>query len=105
MIIIKTSSDNQANLEEISKTLLSKRLAGCINLIPDCLSYFNWKGKFNKNKESLLLIKTTKNNEKDIYNIIEKMHTYQTPEIITLSVNNVVSTYSKWLLAETRNND
>ncbi len=105
MIIIKTSSDNQTNLEEISKTLLSKKLAACINLIPNCTSYFNWKGKLNKNKESLLLIKTTKKNENAIFNIIGKMHTYKTPEIISLSVDNVASDYSKWLLKETGNND
>ena len=105
MIIIKTSSDNQTNLEEISKTLLSKKLAACINLIPNCTSYFNWEGKLNKNKESLLLIKTTKKNENAIFNIIGKMHTYKTPEIISLSVDNVASDYSKWLLKETGNND
>ena len=40
MIIIKTSSDTIEILEEISKKLISKKLAACANIIPNCYSSF-----------------------------------------------------------------
>ncbi len=40
MIIIKTSSDTIEIIEEISKKLITKKLAACVNIIPNCYSYF-----------------------------------------------------------------
>ena len=105
MIIIKTSSDEQGILEKICSIILEKKLAGCANIIPNCLSFFTWENKIQKNKENLLLITTLKINETKIYNIIRKFHNYKTPEIITLKVNNVEDDYFKWLTEVTEKND
>ena len=105
MIIIKTSSDKQDILKKICNIILEKKLAGCINIIPNCLSFFTWENKIQKNKENLLLIKTLKINETKIYNIIKKFHNYKTPEIITIKVNNVEDDYFKWLTEVTEKND
>ena len=71
MIIIKTSSDDKSVLEKICNTLLEKKLAGCANLLTNCLSFFTWESQIQRNKESLLLIKTLEINEDKIYNIIK----------------------------------
>ena len=97
MIIIKTSSDKEIILEEIAKVLLKDKIAGCINLIPGCTSLFTWDNKFNKNTEHLIMIKTIKENERRVYDIIKKMHNYEIPEIITLNVQNLDKDYKKWL--------
>ena len=97
MIIIKTSSDKKSVLEDIAKVLLKDKTAGCINLIPDCTSLFTWDNKLNKNTEHLIMIKTIKENEQRVYNIIKKMHNYEIPEIITLNVLNIDKDYKKWL--------
>ena len=97
MIIIKTSSDKEIILEEIAKVLLKDKIAGCINLIPGCTSLFTWDNKFNKNTEHLIMIKTIKENERRVYDIIKKMHNYEIPEIITLNVQNIDKDYKKWL--------
>ena len=43
------------------------------------------------------MIKTIKENEQKVYNIIKKMHNYEIPEIITLNVQNIDKDYKKWL--------
>ena len=105
MIIIKTSSDDQDTLEKISNILLKQKLAGCINIMPDCISFFTWENKVQKNKESLMLIKTIKINEKKIFKKIKELHNYKTPEIITFKVENVDSDYLKWLNEVIEQND
>ncbi len=97
MIIIKTSSDKKSVLEDIAKVLLKDKIAGCINLIPGCTSLFSWDNKLNKNTEHLIMIKTIKENEQKVYNIIKKMHNYEIPEIITLNVQNIDKDYKKWM--------
>ena len=104
MIVIKTSSDNKQILEKIALKLLNQRVAGCVNLFPAFISYFVWDNKINKSKENLLFIKTIKKNEGKAYEIIQNMHNYDTPEIITLTVENVEKHYKRWLMKETKIN-
>ena len=105
MIIIKTSSDDQDTLEKISNILLKQKLAGCITIIPNCISFFSWENKVQKSKESLMLVKTIKVNEKIIFKKIKELHNYKTPEIITFKVESLDSDYSKWLNEVVEQND
>jgi len=45
----------------------------------------------------LLLIKTTKEREKDIYHTVESLHTYDTPELITIPIDHGSLPYLQWL--------
>ena len=47
-------------------------------------------------KEDILFIKTMKRNEKLVYEVIRVIHDYETPEIITIAINNTDSSYLKW---------
>ncbi len=97
MIIIKTSSDKLNILKSISKKLVEKKLAGCINLLPQCLSFFYWNDKVQENKEYLMLIKTTQDKEKKIYKLIYSKHNYDIPEILTINVASADKKYLHWM--------
>jgi len=43
------------------------------------------------------MIKTTKAREKDIYQTVQSLHSYDTPELITLPIDNGSDTYLHWL--------
>ena len=105
MIIIKTSSDTIEILEEISKKLISNKLAACVNIISNCYSYFFWEGNMQKNKEYLAFIKTIKNNEKKVYKIIKNYHNYDVPEILTIDVDNIDYPYMEWALGVIKKDD
>ena len=105
MIIIKTSSDTIEILEEISKNLIRKKLAACVNIIPNCYSYFFWEGNMQKNKEYLAFIKTIKNNEKKVYKIIKNYHNYDVPEILTIDIDNIDYQYKDWALGVIKKDD
>jgi len=45
----------------------------------------------------LLLIKTTKEREKDIYHTVESLHSYDTPELITIPIDHGSRPYLQWL--------
>ena len=68
----------------------------CINVLENVSSHYKWKGKVENEKEDILLIKTMKRNEKLVYKVIKIAHDYETPEITTLSVNNVEKSYLNW---------
>ena len=98
IIVIKTSSDKYKILKDIAEKILKIKLAACVNLISNVDSIYEWNGKVVKEKEIIMLIKTIKNNETEIYNTIISMHNYEVPEILTFNTYNVGKDYADWLI-------
>ena len=96
LIIIKTTVKNKVTRENIINELIKNNYVSCINLIENVSSYYKWQGKVENEKEDILFIKTMKRNEKLVYEVIRVMHDYETPEIITIAINNIDSSYFNW---------
>jgi periplasmic divalent cation tolerance protein len=86
--------------EYISKKLLEKKLAGCIQIVGPVISQYLWKGKIEVSDEWLCLIKSTKKQFKKIVQEITQLHTYETPEIIAFPIEYGSSNYLEWLTRE-----
>ncbi len=95
VVLITCSSKEEA--EEISKGLIERKLAACVNVISNIDSYFWWKGKVDYAKELLLVIKTKINVLHELIKFVKSVHSYETPEIIALPVIAGLSNYLKWV--------
>ena len=96
LIIIKTTVKNKVTKENIINELIKNDYVSCINVIENVSSYYKWKGNVENEKEDILFIKTMKRNEKLVYEVIRVIHDYETPEIITIAINNIDSSYLNW---------
>jgi periplasmic divalent cation tolerance protein len=96
-----TCPDKKA-AEKIADIILGKRQAACISIIPDIASRYWWKGKIEKSKEVLLIIKTRKNLVKRIEKTVKENHPYEVPEVIAIPVVSGSVDYLDWLEKETR---
>ena len=96
LIIIKTTVKNKITKNNIINELIINDYVSCINVIENVSSHYKWKGKVKSVKEDILFIKTMKRNEKLVYEIIRAIHDYETPEIITIGINNIDSSYLNW---------
>ena len=96
LIIIKTTVKNKVTRENIINELIKNDYVSCINVIENVSSHYKWQGKVENEKEDILFIKTMKRNEKLVYEVIRVTHDYETPEIITIALNNVDSSYLNW---------
>ncbi len=92
---VTCSSKKEAML--IANKLLNKKLAACVNIIEGLSSFFWWKGTVDKAAESLLIIKTVKNNFGKIEKTVKKLHSYDVPEIIALPIVAGSRSYLKWI--------
>ena len=97
MIIIKTTSDSHKAIKLIANTLLHKRYAACVNIIPRIRSKYIWEGRIVESRESMLLVKTVAKMEKKVYTTIKKLHNYDIPEISTIKTENVDKDYLNWI--------
>jgi len=97
MIIIKTTSDSHKAMKDITNTLLNKKYAACVNIIPRMRSKYILDGRIVESREVMLLIKTSEDLEASVYKTIKKLHNYDIPEISTIKTENVDKDYLNWL--------
>jgi len=95
--IILTTVSAAEEGRSIANTLVEKQLAACVNIIPIISSVYRWKGQIQSETEVLLLIKTTKDLEAEVYREVQKEHSYDTPELITLPIINGSEKYLDWM--------
>ena len=97
MIIIKTTTDSHKVMKLIANTLLNKKLAACVNMIPRTRSKYVVDGRITESREVILLIKTTEKLENKVYKTIKDLHNYEIPEISTIQTSKVDKDYENWL--------
>src|SRR5437016_2071261 len=73
--------------ERIAQTLVEKRLAACVNVLPGVLSIYRWKGAVEREMERLLVIKTTEERREETTRLLAAMHPYELPEVLALRVD------------------
>ena len=96
LIIIKITVKNKITKNNLINELIINDYVSCINVIENVSSHYKWQGKVENEREDILFIKTIKRNEKLVYEVIRAIHDYETPEIITIAVNNIDSSYLNW---------
>ena len=101
VLVILVTVVNQEEAVKIGKGMVNAKLAACANIIPGIQSIYRWKGKVVKAQEVLLILKSTKPRYCALEKAIKSMHTYETPEIIALSVKEGLDRYIEWVFSET----
>lgn len=102
MILIYVTCEDKREAEKIGRALLKKRLTACINIFPEIISAYWWKGKLEGAKEAVLLIKTQDKNFEKIEKEVKSLHSYTVPCIFSIKVDKIHKPYLDWLLEETK---
>ena len=85
----------------VARTLVERRHAACVNLLPGVHSIYRWEGKVEEGVEVQLLIKTQASRYSDVEHTICEVHSYSTPEIIAVPIEKGSLAYLDWILGET----
>lgn len=101
-VLILSTIGTETDAQTIAEKLITSKNAACVNIIPGIQSVYEWKGKMCNDTEILLLIKTTKENENDVYRLIGDLHPYETPEIISLPIIHGSKDYLNWIRASVK---
>lgn len=100
LIIVTASGKKEA--ETISRTLLKKKLIACANILNGATSLFWWKGKLEKAREAVILMKTTQKRAKTVTAQIKRLHSYENPEIIGFEIQEGSVNYLRWVAESVR---
>lgn len=98
-IVLTTVADDSVE-KAIVEALLSNRLAACIQVLP-MRSWYRWEGEVRNDDERLLVIKTRRSRYPEVQEAIVANHSYETPEIVQIPVEDGLPAYLNWISEET----
>lgn len=96
-IEVSTSVDNRESAIEISRILIEKKLAACVQIINKANSFYRWEGEIKESVEYLLLIKTKMNVYGKLAAELKNLHPYDIPEIIVKPIIEGSTQYLNWI--------
>ena len=88
---------NREEAAQLAETLVGQRLAACVQILPEMESVYRWQGQVERQKEVLIIAKTTKSRFAELEREVRAIHSYETPEIIALPLTAGSPPYLEWL--------
>jgi len=96
-IQITTTTGTRHDAEQIASELVSRRLAGCVQISGPIESTFRWQGKVETAEEWLCTVKTNRTQLDGIRKLLAEIHPYEVPELIATAIVDGGESYLKWL--------
>jgi uncharacterized protein involved in tolerance to divalent cations len=104
-IVVLSTCASAEEAQRLAGALVEKRLAACVNVLPGVRSVYRWKDPDGKDaieeqEEVLLLIKSSRTLLGELRDEIERLHSYEVPEVIALPVVDGSERYLAWMNRE-----
>jgi len=81
----------------IGRGVVAKKLAACANIVSGVESIYRWKGKVERAREVLVIMKTTATRLRELEREVKRLHSYDVPEFIVLPIVAGSQEYLKWI--------
>jgi len=95
--VVLTTCGSLEEARQIAHALIDRRLAACVNIVPQVESVYRWKGEVETATEWLLIIKTTLDAFDRVREALSKLHSYELPECIEIGIEDGSAPYLEWL--------
>ena len=99
-IVVFSTCGSAEEAAKIARALVELHLAACVNVAPGLRSFYRWNGAVEEAAEHLLIIKTSRALFHRLCAELEKLHTYEVPEVLALPVVAGSQSYLNWLASE-----
>jgi periplasmic divalent cation tolerance protein len=100
--MIYTTYPSIVEAETAGRALIERRLCACVNIVPGMVSFYRWQGKVERGDEVVMIIKTRASLAAAVGAAVKQMHSYTTPAILVIPVDDVDPDYHAWIVAETK---
>lgn len=101
VLVYSTFPDLEA-AERAGQSLIARKLAGCINILPGMVAIYAWKGAVERAQEAVLIAKTAPDTVEACMAAIVEGHPYEIPAILVLPVLAGSAAYLDWIIGATR---
>ncbi len=96
-LLVQTSCPDKVSAMALARRIIEGKVAACVNVLPDVTSVYEWKEEVKTDSETLLLIKTTKNQYAGLQALICEKHPYELPEVIAVPICEGLPDFLTWV--------
>jgi len=96
-VVVLTTIGGDADARALASILVTERLAACVNVLPEMVSTYRWKGAVESEREQQIVIKTLAARVPDLEARLRVLHPYEVPEFIVLSAAGGSEQYLAWI--------
>ena len=96
-VMVFSSAGSQIEANHIAETLIEKKLAACVSILPGVTSHYCWKDKRESSYEVTIIIKSHRSKFEDLKKEIIDRHSFEVPEILMVPVLDGSKDYLSWL--------
>lgn len=100
-LVLLCNCADMTNAQEIAVSLVDSGAAACVNIVPGLTSVYRWQNETHIETEVQLLVKTTEAAYAQAEKIIQKLHSYELPEIIAVPIAKGSEEYLHWMTQQT----
>lgn len=98
MVLVTCGSLREAR--NIAQAVVGQSLAACVNIATAPIeSVYRWKGKVERAREYLLMMKTLRGRVEELEAEVARLHSYDVPEFLVVAVESGSRKYLDWLAA------
>jgi periplasmic divalent cation tolerance protein len=97
--LVLTTCAERSVAERLAGALVERRLAACVNVLPQVHSTYRWLGKIERDDEVLVFIKTARQEMAGIEATIREISGYELPELLAVEISGGSADYLAWVAA------
>ncbi len=88
---------SKAVARKLARQMVREHSAACVNILGDAESLFWWRGKVERTREQLLIVKTTRRKIPALRQLLRAQHPYTVPELVVLPIRDGLPAYLRWV--------
>jgi len=96
-ILVFSTCSSGEEAERIARFLVDQRLAACVTVAPRVRSFYRWEGAVESAEEWLLIVKSSRSLFERLRLELQKVHSYEVPEIVAVSIADGSANYLNWI--------
>lgn len=101
LFFVYVTAKDEAEAVKIGGTVVEERLAACANVLGGIESVYWWNGKLCKEREAVVVLKTAESCKAGLISRIRELHSYGTPCIVCLPIEDGNPEFLDWIRSET----
>jgi periplasmic divalent cation tolerance protein len=101
ILLVMSNLPDRDSALQLAHSLVTARLAACVNVLAQVTSVYRWKGEIETATEVPVLIKTRESLFPRVEEAIRRMHPYELPEVVAVPITAGSSAYLEWVALET----
>jgi periplasmic divalent cation tolerance protein len=97
--LVYMTAGSRDEARQIAKTLITAKLAACINIIAPVNSLYMWNGQIQDDAEVVMIAKSTAERLPELIDTVKRIHSYDCPCVVSLPIGDGNPDFLSWIAA------